>query len=120
RLPVIRWPASGFLPAYCLRRAMSPGISSSARRISLRPHSASERSLTWYSRVPLEEGAATVVVIGLVLLFFRPRSGGGSSGGRSHARARARVPWPGPRAEARGTRLRRDPLRPASRRDRRP
>src|SRR5262249_52847207 len=39
RLPVMRWPLSGCRPAYSLRRAMRPGISSSASRISLRPHS---------------------------------------------------------------------------------
>src|SRR5436309_740475 len=46
RLPMMRAPASGFVPPYCLRSAISPGISCSARRISLRPKSASERSLT--------------------------------------------------------------------------
>src|SRR5881296_1018864 len=46
RLPMMRVPASGFLLAYCFRRDISPGISCSARRISLRPNSASERSFT--------------------------------------------------------------------------
>ena len=53
RLPVMRWPLSGCLPAYSLRTDMRPGISCSARRISLRPHSARERSATLNSRAPL-------------------------------------------------------------------
>ena len=44
--PEIRAPASGLTSAYSRRSAISPGISFSARRISLRPYSASERSLT--------------------------------------------------------------------------
>src|SRR5262249_48043734 len=46
RLPMMRAPASGLVPACCFRSAIRPGISCSARRISLRPKSASERSLT--------------------------------------------------------------------------
>src|SRR5579875_1780253 len=44
--PVIRAPASGLVPEYSLRTAISPGISCSASRISLRPNSASARSAT--------------------------------------------------------------------------
>ncbi len=44
--PVIRAPVSGLLVPYSRRMAMRPGISCSARRISLRPNSASDRSLT--------------------------------------------------------------------------
>src|SRR4051812_1933958 len=44
--PMIFAPLSGNLPLYSSRVAMRPGISCSARRISLRPHSASERSAT--------------------------------------------------------------------------
>ena len=39
-------PASGLLPAYSARSAIKPGISCSASRISFRPNSPSERSLT--------------------------------------------------------------------------
>src|SRR5438045_85013 len=52
RLPMIRVPASGFRLAYSLRMDISPGISCSARRISLRPNSASERSFTLYGSRP--------------------------------------------------------------------
>ena len=44
--PEMRAPASGCLPAYSARRAIRPGISTSARAISLRPQSASARSAT--------------------------------------------------------------------------
>src|SRR5437867_7639624 len=47
--PAMRAPARGWLSAYWARRAIRPGISSSARVISLRPKSASERSATlWF------------------------------------------------------------------------
>src|SRR5712691_4577945 len=46
RLPMTRAPASGFLAPCCARSAIRPGISCSARRISLRPNSACERSFT--------------------------------------------------------------------------
>ncbi len=46
RLPMIRAPASGCLPSYRLRIAISPGISPSASRSSLRPNSARPRSAT--------------------------------------------------------------------------
>jgi hypothetical protein len=44
--PMTRAPASGFALAYSARIAISPGISCSASRISLRPNSASDRSAT--------------------------------------------------------------------------
>ncbi len=46
--PVIRAPRSGCLAAYSARVAIRPGISCSARVISLRPKSASDRSATLY------------------------------------------------------------------------
>ena len=46
--PVIRAPRSGWEPANSVRTAISPGISCSARPISLRPNSASDRSATLY------------------------------------------------------------------------
>src|SRR5690349_11614622 len=49
REPMIFAPLSGDLPLYSVRSAMRPGISYSARRISLRPNSASDRSLTLYA-----------------------------------------------------------------------
>ena len=42
----MRAPLSGFFAPYSARRAMSPGISFSAMRISLRPQSASLMSAT--------------------------------------------------------------------------
>ena len=44
--PVMRAPASGWLASYSARSAIRPGISSSARTISLRPNSAREMSAT--------------------------------------------------------------------------
>jgi hypothetical protein len=44
--PAMRAPRNGFSLANSCRMAMSPGISVSAILISLRPHSASPRSLT--------------------------------------------------------------------------
>ena len=44
--PAIRAPASGLLSPYCARIAIRPGISCSARLISLRPKSARVRSAT--------------------------------------------------------------------------
>src|SRR6202050_100571 len=46
RDPLTRAPRSGCCPANSWRIAMRPGISVSAILISLRPHSANERSLT--------------------------------------------------------------------------
>ncbi len=46
REPVTRAPARGWASAYSLRIAIRPGISCSARVISLRPNSARERSAT--------------------------------------------------------------------------
>src|ERR1035438_7326235 len=49
--PVMRTPASGLEAAYFRRIDIRPGISYSAMLISLRPHSASERSATLNSAV---------------------------------------------------------------------
>ena len=46
REPAMRAPASGWLAPNSSRSAIRPGISCSARRISLRPYSASDRSAT--------------------------------------------------------------------------
>ncbi len=46
RQPATRAPFSGCDGPYSFRTAIRPGISSSAMAISLRPQSASERSLT--------------------------------------------------------------------------
>src|SRR5215468_5251401 len=48
--PVTRAPRSGCVRAYSARTAISPGISCSARVISLRPNSARERSATLNGR----------------------------------------------------------------------
>ena len=50
REPVMRAPARGWLAAYSARIAISPGISCSARPISLRPNSARDRSATLKGR----------------------------------------------------------------------
>jgi hypothetical protein len=56
--PVMRAPVSGLAAPYSARQAMSPGISTSASSISLRPHSASERSATLKS-VEVPDAAGT-------------------------------------------------------------
>src|SRR5690606_6758207 len=62
-------PASGWLSPNSARSAIRPGISCSASRISLRPHSASERSRTRNagrsSPVVIIDSLWTAVAIGL-------------------------------------------------------
>src|SRR6266550_2038226 len=55
-------PASGCFPLYSARSAISPGISCSARRISLRPYSASSRSLTLYGSRPASIAVVNVFI----------------------------------------------------------
>src|SRR4051794_17400396 len=55
--PVMRAPFSGWLLPYSVRMAIKPGISCSARSISLRPNSASDRSATLKST---DEGADVI------------------------------------------------------------
>src|SRR5438067_5228437 len=62
--PVMRAPASGCWDAYSSRVAIRPGISCSARVISLRPKSARERSATLKSAA-VAVGVLVLVVIGL-------------------------------------------------------
>ena len=70
--PVMRAPVSGWLSPNSARRAMRPGISSSASSISLRPQGARERSATlkslirawsvaWFLRVVRAEAGALLV-----------------------------------------------------------
>ena len=59
--PVMRAPFSGWLCPYSSRIAIRPGISCSARVISLRPKSASEMSATLKSWVVV--GVAWVTVM---------------------------------------------------------
>ena len=54
--PVMRAPARGWLAAYSERMAIRPGISCSARTISLRPNSAAVRSATLKGRVVSSSG----------------------------------------------------------------
>mmetsp|Transcript_5200 Transcript_5200/g.15862 ORF Transcript_5200/g.15862 Transcript_5200/m.15862 type:complete len:212 (+) Transcript_5200:978-1613(+) len=63
REPVISAPASGCLAPYSRRHSMRPGISSSARVISMRPKSASAMSFTLYS---LPEAVVSVTHIAVV------------------------------------------------------
>src|SRR5262245_52595887 len=56
--PMILAPASGFFPRYSDRRAIKPGISCSASRISWRPKSPRERSLTLNGSRPASRAAA--------------------------------------------------------------
>src|SRR5207302_3559527 len=61
--PVMRTPLRGLLGAYFLRMDMRPGISCSATPISLRPHSARDKSLT------LKSGAGLPLPVLAVLPF---------------------------------------------------
>ncbi len=62
--PVMRAPASGLAAPYSSRQAMRPGISTSASSISLRPHSASERSATLKSvNVPDAAGPRDSILV---------------------------------------------------------
>src|SRR3989304_1622267 len=51
--PAMRAPRSGFVRPYFSRNAISPGISFSARSISLRPHSARRSSLAGEQSITL-------------------------------------------------------------------
>src|SRR5947199_7398058 len=67
--PIIRRPFNGCWLAYSARTAINPGISCSASRISLRPHSASDRSLTLNS-------SAVDAFLFFPLLLLGPFTGG--------------------------------------------
>ena len=60
--PEMRAPASGFFGPNSARSARRPGISCSARWISLRPKSASDRSATRKSLAVSTRGAVVVVI----------------------------------------------------------
>src|SRR5207237_6854302 len=86
--PIIFAPLSGDLPRYSSRVAMRPGISCSARRISLRPHSASERSAT------LNGGraeAAAVFFSGLVAVAMERMEMGMRMGATAFLQSRQKV-----------------------------
>ena len=59
--PAMRAPLRGAWPRYCSRRAIRPGISTSARRISLRPQSARLRSATLNSRAAVVDVLMSLV-----------------------------------------------------------
>src|SRR5882672_12385912 len=61
--PVMRAPISGRLGPYSSRHAIRPGISTSASSISLRPHSASDRSATLKSSFAEVERESVVVIV---------------------------------------------------------
>ena len=75
RLPMMRRPSSGFFWPKRSRSAIRPGISCSARRISLRPSSCRDRSATLKGRRPsLASIIAVVSWVGCVLRRGRRRS----------------------------------------------
>src|SRR5262245_24868840 len=88
RLPMMRAPASGFRAPCCLRSAISPGISCSARRISLRPNSACERSFTLYGSRPAAFAAANgcIFSVAVAILFSSVTVYSGSPGRRDEKR----------------------------------
>src|SRR5438128_317104 len=83
--PVMRAPPSGLAAAYRARSAMSPGISCSARRISLRPSSASARSFTLQRGRAARAGATDV---SFVVVLIEPSS---APGGAPEPARRAQV-----------------------------
>src|SRR5688572_9108302 len=68
--PMIFAPLRGSLPLYSARIAIRPGISCSARRISLRPHSARLRSATLNGSLPAafarSNGCAVIVAVVII------------------------------------------------------
>src|SRR5579884_2605832 len=65
--PITRAPASGFFAPCCARSAISPGISCSASRISFRPKSASERTLTLYGSRPAACAASNACIFSVTV-----------------------------------------------------
>ena len=61
--PITFRPASGFASRYSARTDIRPGISCSASRISLRPHSARLRSATLNDGRPVAVASGAVSVI---------------------------------------------------------
>src|SRR5215204_1523949 len=84
--PMTRAPASGCLPRYSARIDMRPGISCSASWISLRPHSASERSATLKAgrsvALLTRVGAVAVAIVGKGLGNRFGEQGSNSGGSR--------------------------------------
>src|SRR2546423_14739549 len=68
--PMILAPASGLVGPYFWRRAMRPGISCSARRISARPSVASERSRTLNGSRPAARAASNLWVTSSVAVIW--------------------------------------------------
>merc|ERR1719171_107714 len=64
RDPLILHPAKGLAGPNSVRQAMSPGISTSARSISMRPKSACVRSFTLKSRPEAVFSTSIVIVVG--------------------------------------------------------
>src|SRR6476469_4482213 len=78
--PVIRAPFSGCDAPYSSRVCIRPGISTSAREISLRPKSARPRSATLWSWVSV--AVAVLEVIGAMYRANRERGGQGEAARR--------------------------------------
>src|SRR3954463_9203028 len=90
--PATFLPASGCLLPYSSRSAINPGISCSARVISLRPNAASDRSATLKSvTLPALSGTSVTPVDAVMLTPFAARTGeiSGSSASRRYSDARA-------------------------------
>ena len=97
--PVIRAPASGWAAAYSLRIDIRPGISCSARVISLRPNSARERSATLKScrlSTVVIRGCSSVVGCEVGTAGLRGGGHRGARRGHRHAPVRAAQSVGGP------------------------
>jgi hypothetical protein len=73
-LPMMRAPANGRWPAYRARSAISPGISCSASRTSLRPKSASVRSLTLKGTRPARLAVSNACAVATVTFMIQSSS----------------------------------------------
>ena len=81
--PEIRAPANGATSRYSRRRAIRPGISCSASRISLRPNSASDRSATLKSKVPTRSTSRSTTAEDAVDMGIAPSGGLGAQRSRA-------------------------------------
>src|SRR6516162_169692 len=94
---MMRAPASGFLALCCLRKAIKPGISCSARRISLRPNSASARFFTLKGSRPAAFAAANGCIfsatVAIVLFSFGSLLGPPSRGSEKQGRTSCLGVW---------------------------
>ena len=116
--PMMRAPLSGCAAANSSRVFIRPGISCSARRISLRPNSASERSATLKSLVGQDGGGAHAACLLLWWTWWRLRRAAAGACPAPSAASRRRATSSGRRGLGLEPRLDRAAQRRSSRRRR--